>query len=627
MQSNLHMSRGGGSTWLTALLVLCILFVGRATESVTACPMPDDDKAAETVRTDRNMPGAGQRPETQVGAKHPIAVVEKAPPSKNPNYNVRPTILSSPRATMWSLGRTVNDYKYILTTEGRTRENEREVGWIEEEIAYCFDVEDIAPKFQDAVATDAAVYLRAMMRRVPMPVWETIPDAAGIAAMSSGESRDFYRMLDVPIELIRIQSGDREGNWVISKETRDRAFRAYERVMMEKPIAGEGDLVRLHFFEPGWLIPSFLVQDLPAWSGSSLLGQSLWQWCATLVALLVLFLVFALISLISKHNRPKQLTQARRFLRLIVLILVGWLMYGFMHFLEYHVFLNGMVLEVFAVGSTVIMMVAFIGAILTLGNIFAIMIIAVRGTDSTGMDPALIRVMVRSFSIVIAIILLARMLGQIGFSPTTLLAGAGVTGLAFALAAQDTLKNFFSSIILLTERPFREGDTICIGNDRGKVESLGLRSTSLRISDGNLIYLPNGEITHGRIENISRRPHIRCDIKLGVTYDTSVEKLDEGVSMIRAILEETVVTPYGRPPRVFFSDFADSSLVIKCTYWQSTTNYVESLEISQKINLEILNRFRKAGLDFAFPTMTLEMDDGATPPTPEDDPTGKEPAS
>ena len=200
------------------------------------------------------------------------------------------------------------------------------------------------------------------------------------------------------------------------------------------------------------------------------------------------------------------------------------------------------------------------------------------------------------------------MLAEIGFSPTTLLAGAGVTGLAFALAAQDTLKNFFASITLLVERPFREGDFVKIGSDRGRIEAIGLRSTCLRTTEGNVISLPNGEISCNRIENISRRPHIRCDISIGVTYSTPIERLKEGVDIIKSILEEKIVTPFTRVPRVHFSEFADSSLVIQCTYWQPTTDYDRSLAISEDVNLEILQRFREAQLDFAFPTMTLDVD-------------------
>jgi MscS family membrane protein len=593
---------------LPGLLLGIVLLLGSMSESAPAATSIDDQQVEDTLRADSGMPGAGSRPKTMVGDDHPIAVVEKAPPASKAGSNVQPTILSSPRATMWSLGRALNAYRTILKSEGRTHANERKIRWIEQRIAYCFDLEDIAPEFQNGVATDAAVYLRAMMRRVPMAGWESIPDATGILELPAGADRNYYRMLDVPIELVRIQSGDREGNWVIARETRDRAARAYERIRNVKPVTGTGDLPRLHFFEPGWLIPSFLVKDLPAWSGAQFLGQSLWQWITTLIAMCMLVGILFGIYYVSKHEHASEPSTPKRLIKLTGLLMIGFLMLGFMHFLTFHVFLNGTVLEVFTVGSTVIMTVAFMAAILTLGNIVAFLIIAFRGADAPGIDPALIRVMVRSGSIVLAMILLGQMLAEIGFSPTTLLAGAGVTGLAFALAAQDTLKNFFASITLLVERPFREGDFVKIGSDRGRIEAIGLRSTSLRTTEGNVISLPNGEISSNRIENISRRPHIRCDISIGVTYSTPIERLKEGVDIIKSILEEKIVTPFTRVPRVHFSEFADSSLVIQCTYWQPTTDYDQSLAISEDVNLEILQRFREAQLDFAFPTMTLDVD-------------------
>jgi MscS family membrane protein len=221
---------------------------------------------------------------------------------------------------------------------------------------------------------------------------------------------------------------------------------------------------------------------------------------------------------------------------------------------------------------------------------------------------SIIRVAARSISIMVSAVIIFQILGQIGFSPTTIVAGAGVTGLALALAAQDTLKNFFASIILLLERPFREGDFIRIGKDFGRAESIGLRSTCVRVGEGNLVYLPNEDVAHGRIENVSRRPHIRCDLRIGVTYSTPQAKLMRAIEIIREILDKKAESPSDRQPLVFFSEFADSSLVIKCRYWQSTTDYTRSQEISQDVNLAILEQFNEEGIEFAFPTMTLAID-------------------
>ncbi|MDG2271041.1 MAG: mechanosensitive ion channel family protein [Halioglobus sp.] len=287
------------------------------------------------------------------------------------------------------------------------------------------------------------------------------------------------------------------------------------------------------------------------------------------------------------------------------LVLTGSGAAALVDFLQYHVFLSGMVLEIFTFAGSSIMMFAFMLAILLLGVIAAEIVIASPRISPRSLDAALIRVAGRSISIILAAIVFFKILAQLGFSASTLLAGAGVTGLAIALAAQDTLKNFFASVILLLERPFREGDWVRIGDDVGTVESIGLRSTCMRISDGNLIYMPNEVVAHGRLENISRRPHIRCEISIGVTYATTAAQMKRAIDIIRKILDEKTNPPFEFEPRVHFSEFGDSALMIECTYWELTTSYSESLAISQAVNLQILEQFNASNIDFAFPTMTV----------------------
>ena len=104
---------------------------------------------------------------------------------------------------------------------------------------------------------------------------------------------------------------------------------------------------------------------------------------------------------------------------------------------------------------------------------------------------------------------------------TSILAGLGVGGLAVALAAQETIKNFFGSLVIFADKPFELDERIRGGNFDGFVEEVGFRSTRLRTLDGHLITIPNGELANLMIENVSKRPHIKRTFELGVTYDTS----------------------------------------------------------------------------------------------------------
>ncbi len=569
----------------------------------------------DTDATDVQVPGEAPLPKRESEEEHPWTIVEKTPPFENSSESVKPDRLDSPRNLMWSLGRTLNTYREIIGKEGRTYESEPRLRWIQGRIAECFDLSDVGPQFQDDIATDAAVYLREIMRRIPMAAWETIPDKDDIEQMPEEDRITKYRFDYVPIELMYIEDGDRAGEWVINIETRTHAEEAFEHVKHVKPIAGVGELYRRHFFEPGWLIPSSLINNLPSWTGEQIFQQAIWQWAITLVSLTIVSLIIVVMILLLRNYCKRPLTISGRAFNLAFLFFVGVMSAALIEFLQKHVFLSGSVLEIFTFFFSGIMLVTFVLGLLNLGVLIAEIVIASPRVNPQSLDAALIRVGARAASIFLAAIVFFKILGQLGLSPTTVIAGAGVTGLAIALGAQDTLKNFIASIILLMERPFREGERIQIGDDKGMVETIGLRSTSIRNRSGNLVTLPNEVVAHGRIENISRRPHIRKEFKLGLVYSTTNEKIEQAIQIVRDILKTNPTISKGHQPIVNFTTFDASSLIIDCMYWISTTDFVESQEIAQSVNLEILRQFRDNDIEFAFPTMTIvDTDNTGTAP-------------
>ncbi|MBG83568.1 MAG: hypothetical protein CMJ40_03355 [Phycisphaerae bacterium] len=573
---------------------------------------------ANSNSSDDEAPGEAPLPARESEADHPWTIVEKTPPFENSRESVKPEQLDSPRSLMWSLGRTLNTYREILEEEGRTYESQPRLRWIQSRIAQCFDLSDVGPQFQSDVATDAAVYLREIMRRIPMSAWETIPDSNEIEKMADDERITRYRFDYVPIELMVLTEGERAGEWVITVETRETAQAAYEHVKNITPIAGVGELYRRHFFEPGWMIPSTWINNLPPWTGHEIFDQALWQWGVTLISLSILSGTVLLLLVLLRNKCARPLTITGRILHLLFLILVGTISAAFIDFLQFHVFLSGGVLEFFIFFCSGLMSLSFVLGLLTLGVLIAEIVIASPKINPRSLDAALIRVAARTISILLAALVFFQILSQLGFSPATLLAGAGVTGLAVALAAQDTLKNFFASIILLMERPFREGERIRIGDDMGTVETIGLRSTSIRTRSGNVVSLPNEIVAHGRIENISRRPHIRNEFTIGLVYSTTTSQIQRAIEIIRNILDEKTKAPGNFKPFVFFTRFDDSSLAIECTYWQSTTDFFESQQIAQSVNLAILEQFNEAGLEFAYPTMTIVKEPDTSPESEED---------
>jgi MscS family membrane protein len=129
-------------------------------------------------------------------------------------------------------------------------------------------------------------------------------------------------------------------------------------------------------------------------------------------------------------------------------------------------------------------------------------------------------------------------LDNIGFNVSALLAGLGVGGIAVALAAQDTLKNFFGSVMILLDKPYSVGQRVTVKGHDGVVEEIGLRSTRIRLLTGHQTTVPNEQMANVDIENIGRRPHIRRRTDITITYDTPPEKIEKAVNIIETILDD-----------------------------------------------------------------------------------------
>ncbi|NVM26399.1 MAG: mechanosensitive ion channel [Desulfobacterales bacterium] len=192
-----------------------------------------------------------------------------------------------------------------------------------------------------------------------------------------------------------------------------------------------------------------------------------------------------------------------------------------------------------------------------------------------------------------------------------LLAGLGIGGLAVALAAQDTLKNFFGSIMIMLDKPFVVGNRVVVDGVDGPVEDIGFRCTRIRTLEGHLVAVPNEKMARVNIENIGRRLSIRRLTNITITYDTLPEKVERALTIIREILESHEGMDPEFPPRAYFNEFNDASLNILMIYWFFPPNYWDFLGFSERVNLRIMRAFEAEGIEFAFPTTTtyLAQDD------------------
>ncbi len=203
--------------------------------------------------------------------------------------------------------------------------------------------------------------------------------------------------------------------------------------------------------------------------------------------------------------------------------------------------------------------------------------------------------------IVWAVIVLI-VLDHFGVNITALVAGLGVGGIAVALAVQNILKDVFASLSIVLDKPFVIGDFIVVDNYMGTIEDIGLKTTRVRSLTGEQLVFPNSNLLESRIKNFRDQRERRVVFLIGVVYQTTREQVRAIPGMIKEIIEAQENTRFERS---HFNQFGDSALGFETVYWMTVSDYNVYMDTQQKIYLEIMDRFEKEGIEFAYPTRTL----------------------
>ena len=222
------------------------------------------------------------------------------------------------------------------------------------------------------------------------------------------------------------------------------------------------------------------------------------------------------------------------------------------------------------------------------------------------LDDMLVPIVVKGLRIALALLVVLHIATILtNKPPTSIVAGLGISGLAIAFAAQDTIKNLFGSVMILADKPFEIGDRIAVDGHDGPVKSVGLRSTRIANLEGHIVTIPNGRLADMTIRNVSERPNIRRLMNISITYDTKPEKIEEALAIVRELLKDHEGMHEDFPPRVYFNDLASHYLNIMAIYWYHPADWWAYCAFSEKFNIELIKRFNAAGIEFAFPTQTL----------------------
>jgi MscS family membrane protein len=356
----------------------------------------------------------------------------------------------------------------------------------------------------------------------------------------------------------------------------------------------------------------------PVWQ-IGVLGIKLWKWLGIVLLLVAAWLIFLIIDKISKvvfgKFLKKRFEMTERINKSLFSLsrLVGFI--AGIQFLLYFIpmFQFAPKLTSLLIKGLHILSIFFV--ILIIKNISHILFNYLetlsKKTENT-LDDQLVPVMEKLASIVVWAIGIIYILDYLDVNVTALLAGISIGGLALALAAQDTVKNFFGSIMIFLDKPFQIGDWINFQDVDGTVEEVGVRSTRIRTFGNSITYVPNAILANSVIDNKGLRVYRRFKSEFQITYDTAPLVIDQFVEGIKEIIK---MHPYTRKDyfEVSLVAFGESSLNILMYTFFIVPSWTEELQGKHQILSAILKLAESLGVRFAYPTQTIHIEEMPNP--------------
>jgi len=268
--------------------------------------------------------------------------------------------------------------------------------------------------------------------------------------------------------------------------------------------------------------------------------------------------------------------------------------------------ISGTPLMVLLLAIRVILSVGGVWAAWRLTDLFADF--AMRKAEETDnqYDDLLIPLVQRTLKIFIAAVGVIYIAKALHIDVLPLLTGLGIGGLAVAFAAKDTIENFFGSVAVIMDQPFKVGDWIEVDGVEGTVEELGFRSTRVRTFYNSLVTVPNAMLVRATVDNYGMRRYRRWNTKLNLTYDTPPEKIEAFCEGLRELIR---LHPYTRKDmfHVYFNSFGAHSLDVLLYMFFECPDWAVELREKHRLGLDIIRLADRLGVDFAFPTQTLEL--------------------
>lgn len=515
---------------------------------------------------------------------------------------------SSPRGTLTLFLDTCNELNEEIGKRqnllDRSDPNFQRLGM---RIISCLDTSKLPDASREYFDAEAAVSLKEILDRVPLPNAEEIPGIESVETADGSEALTRWQVPRTQIVISKIIEGPRRGEFLFSSDTVSRAPKMYQK-MASEPYRKDGRPVSEGFYDwwlsrPGNPMVANRVDQLPDWFQGRYFGMAVWQWIGLLI---IAPICLALMLFAFRYGRSQgEPMQGRKlvwhWLGLIFPVIAILIPLGFQHLIYDYLSLRGTALYVVGFCADVVFLLGLMVLIVRISSRIAESFVALPRVAPGGLDANLIRIICRVLGIVAAVIVLLEGGRYLGFPLTTLIASAGIGGLAIALSAQGLIKGLFGTVTVLLDKPYRVGERIIVKGHEGFVEEIGLRSTKIRAFDKRLISIPNDMMAESEIENIGNHDYIRRQTNIHIPLDTPREQVEKSVNCIRVVLENQEGMVQERRPHVHFTEFNSDSFNIRVSFCYHTRKMSEFREVSEKINLEIMRTFEEHGIQFSLP--------------------------
>jgi MscS family membrane protein len=402
-------------------------------------------------------------------------------------------------------------------------------------------------------------------------------------------------------------TGPQQGVWLFTPETVaqiETMFRTVlHRPVHESLLADEGIIADPPFREnPG----VWLRLRLPDWAQFRVAGLEIYQWIGLALAVFICWaasrLVLTPIHLVAGwllHHGGSALTTAyvARHLRPLTWLSAAWLFFGLLEPLDLPAAaLDGVMplqkfLMAVLIGWLCVHLISLLTAVYTNSELLR---------PHRNLSDMVVPVSQRALKSGVVLVVVTYFVYQIGQgeSLTRFLTGLGVAGLAASLAAQDALKNFFGTLLLIGERAFKLGDRIVVSGQEGVVEQVGFRSTRLRTADGTLLTIPNATLAAAAIDNRGARSFARYRSAFVVGYDTPLDRVVTFRDRIRGYLGEQPKVDRSKLD-VHVNGLKDNGVELLVSAFLATRDSAEDKQLRDQINCEILRLAEELGISVA----------------------------